>query len=388
MTAYFPNEFDTFVNKMKADGVEPNVYGDDDAYLRCSQLFFTMRWQSVHRTINGMMKARRALQLLMQAELTPQQRQLAEALLLQKYTCLAAIQPYSTFKDWEKAEVEAMLAPFPQGLNVAYIDADKWPGKKATERRKYFSCLIDSASPECALQNGSRKPKFRVELPGPPILGDGKGDNQNHAIIFSRGSIVQAIDCNQDGYLEEGLKLCCALREFEPPSRRRPGEPRGIAGATTGPAIVGFREHIFSGIGALGKFAATSELVFGTLVQRTMADLLWSRYHYGHPDMLDKCCMMAQGGVSKATKALNLSEDIFAGMDATLRGHTIIHRSYYQVGKGRDLGFTSILGFFSKLSGGTASMSTSRQAWRLSTRLSFSRALGYYYAHLGSCMPN
>ena len=30
--------------------------------------------------------------------------------------------------------------------------------------------------------------------------------------------------------------------------------------------------------------------------------------------------MMQQGGVSKATKTLNLSEDIFAGMDFLLRG--------------------------------------------------------------------
>lgn len=29
---------------------------------------------------------------------------------------------------------------------------------------------------------------------------------------------------------------------------------------------------------------------------------------------------MQQGGVSKATKTLNLSEDIFAGMDFVLRG--------------------------------------------------------------------
>ena len=41
------------------------------------------------------------------------------------------------------------------------------------------------------------------------------------------------------------------------------------------------------------------------------------------------------------------------------------------------MGFLSILGFFSKLSGGTASMSTSRQAWRLCTRLSLARMLGF-----------
>ena len=36
--------------------------------------------------------------------------------------------------------------------------------------------------------------------------------------------------------------------------------------------------------------------------------------------MLDKLQMLQQGGVSKATRGLNLSEDVFAGIDLTLRG--------------------------------------------------------------------
>eukprot|EP00965_Chrysotila_dentata_P206297 6183462-Pleurochrysis_carterae.AAC.2 len=55
-----------------------------------------------------------------------------------------------------------------------------------------------------------------------------------------------------------------------------------------------------------------------------------------------------------------------------------------QVGKGRDMGVDSILGFFSKLSVGTAEMTTTRQAFRLGNRLAFGRLLGFYYAHIGS----
>ena len=44
----------------------------------------------------------------------------------------------------------------------------------------------------------------------------------------------------------------------------------------------------------------------------------------------------------------------------------------------------SILQFFSKLSQGTAQMTTSRQALRLGKYLSISRLLGFYYAHIGS----
>lgn len=36
----------------------------------------------------------------------------------------------------------------------------------------------------------------------------------------------------------------------------------------------------------------------------------------------------------KATRGLNLSEDVFTGMDAVLRGQTVVHREYFQAGKG------------------------------------------------------
>lgn len=38
---------------------------------------------------------------------------------------------------------------------------------------------------------------YRIKLPGYPILGEGKPENQNHAIIFTRGEGLQAIDMNQ-----------------------------------------------------------------------------------------------------------------------------------------------------------------------------------------------
>ena len=38
---------------------------------------------------------------------------------------------------------------------------------------------------------------YRIKLPGPAILGEGKPENQNHAIIFTRGECLQTIDMNQ-----------------------------------------------------------------------------------------------------------------------------------------------------------------------------------------------
>ena len=47
------------------------------------------------------------------------------------------------------------------------------------------------------MDSAFRQPLYRIELPGYPILSDGKADNQNHALPFSRGTITQCVDSNQ-----------------------------------------------------------------------------------------------------------------------------------------------------------------------------------------------
>lgn len=45
-----------------------------------------------------------------------------------------------------------------------------------------------------------RQEIYRIKLPGPPTeIGEGKPENQNHAIIFTRGEALQTIDMNQVG---------------------------------------------------------------------------------------------------------------------------------------------------------------------------------------------
>lgn len=41
---------------------------------------------------------------------------------------------------------------------------------------------------------------YSIKLPGNPKLGEGKPENQNHAIVFTRGNAMQAIDMNQASY--------------------------------------------------------------------------------------------------------------------------------------------------------------------------------------------
>lgn len=42
---------------------------------------------------------------------------------------------------------------------------------------------------------------YRVKLPGNPVFGEGKPENQNHAMMFTRGEHIQAIDMNQEGWV-------------------------------------------------------------------------------------------------------------------------------------------------------------------------------------------
>merc|ERR1711964_596812 len=93
------------------------------------------------------------------------------------------------------------------------------------------------------------------------------------------------------------------------------------------------------------------EQTFGTLFARTLATI-GGKFHYGHPDFLNSIYMTTRGGVSKAQKGLHLNEDIYAGMMVFQRGGRIKHSEYYQCGKGRDLGFGTILNFITKLGNG------------------------------------
>lgn len=55
------------------------------------------------------------------------------------------------------------------------------------QERRYYSCLIERSCKKAHTSNSAfRVPLYRIELPGYPILSDGKADNQ----IFGSGSSV------------------------------------------------------------------------------------------------------------------------------------------------------------------------------------------------------
>ncbi|KAF2747516.1 glycosyltransferase family 48 protein [Sporormia fimetaria CBS 119925] len=364
-------------------------------YTLRTRIWASLRSQTLYRTISGFMNYSRAIKLLYRVE-NPEVVQMfggnsdklereLERMARRKYKICVSMQRYAKFTKEERENTEFLLRAYPD-LQIAYLDEE--PPVTEGDEPRIYSALIDGHSE--LMENGMRRPKFRIQLSGNPILGDGKSDNQNHAIIFYRGEYIQLIDANQDNYLEECLKIRSVLAEFEEMTTDNvsPYTP-GIPNTHFNPvAILGAREYIFSeNIGILGDVAAGKEQTFGTMFARTLAQI-GGKLHYGHPDFLNGIFMTTRGGVSKAQKGLHLNEDIYAGMNALLRGGRIKHCEYYQCGKGRDLGFGSILNFTTKIGTGMGEQMLSREYYYLGTQLPLDRFLSFYYAHPGFHINN
>lgn len=364
-------------------------------YTLRTRIWASLRSQTLYRTISGFMNYSRAIKLLYRVE-NPEVVQMfggnsdklereLERMARRKFKICVSMQRYAKFSKEERENAEFLLRAYPD-LQIAYLDEE--PPLAEGEDPRIYSALIDGHSE--LMENGMRRPKFRVMLSGNPILGDGKSDNQNHCLIFYRGEYIQLIDANQDNYLEECLKIRSVLAEFEEMTTDNvsPYTP-GLPPTNFDPvAILGAREYIFSeNIGILGDVAAGKEQTFGTLFARTLAQI-GGKLHYGHPDFLNGIFMTTRGGVSKAQKGLHLNEDIYAGMTAVLRGGRIKHCEYYQCGKGRDLGFGSILNFTTKIGTGMGEQMLSREYYYLGTQLPLDRFLSFFYAHPGFHINN
>jgi callose synthase len=328
----------------------------------------SIRAQTLNRTVSGMMYFEKALRLL--ANLERLDDDTTNDLMGEKFGYIVSCQVYGQMRkdqDPKADDIDDLMHRYPH-LRIAYIDCARL---NRSGEMGFYSCLVKSDG------NGKIQEVYRVRLPGNPVLGEGKPENQNHAMIFSRGEFVQTIDMNQEGYFEEALKMRNALQEF---AKREGPMP------TT---ILGLREHIFTGsVSSLANYMALQETSFVTLGQRVLTKPLCIRLHYGHPDVFDKLFFITRGGISKSSKGINLSEDIFAGYNNAVRGGQVAFKEYLQVGKGRDVGMTQIYQFEAKLSQGAGEQSLSRDVYRLCHRLDFSRLLSYYFGGIGHYFSN
>ncbi|KAL6506932.1 putative callose synthase 8 [Orobanche hederae] len=379
MQKIFPDEWENFLERLGSEKVDDISDEIDEEDLRDWASF---RGQTLSRTVRGMMYYRKALKLQAFLDMAEDDDILQnynaidrandtlsaqlDALADMKFTHVVSCQIYGSQKssgDRQAQDILELMIKYPS-LRVAYVEEKEEivPDRPPTV---YSSILVKAV-------NGFDQEIYRIKLPGPPNIGEGKPENQNHSIIFTRGEALQAIDMNQDNYLEEALKMRNLLQEFLRVQRRSP------------PTILGMREHIFTGsVSSLAWFMSYQETSFVTIGQRLLANPLRVRFHYGHPDVFDRIFHLTRGGISKASKTINLSEDVFAGFNTTLRRGYVTYHEYMQVGKGRDVGLNQISKFEAKVANGNSEQTLSRDIYRLARRFDFFRMLSLYFTTVG-----
>eukprot|EP00457_Paulinella_chromatophora_P000089 gb/GEZN01000089.1/.p1 GENE.gb/GEZN01000089.1/~~gb/GEZN01000089.1/.p1 ORF type:complete len:2202 (-),score=366.59 gb/GEZN01000089.1/:786-7310(-) len=384
----YPQEWANFLERNGLSASDSSVLKIDKSHE--ARLWATRRGQTLYRTVNGMMRYQKALSLLAGLENPREQDDEARALEMtvqQKFQYVVSCQVYGKQRkelDPKAKDIAHLLAVYPH-LRVAYVDNKKETVTDdqgvETQVENFYSVLVKSG-PGPGSEEERVQEVFRVLLPGNPILGEGKPENQNHAIIFTRGEYIQAIDMNQDNTLDDALKMRNLLEEFDGKSGEQDIKKRPLT-------IAGFREKIFTGsLSSVANYMALQEMCFVTLGQRVLDKPLRMRFHYGHPDVFDKLFFIPRGGVSKAGKGIHLSEDIFAGYNNTLRGGRVCFREYLQVGKGRDVGLRQLYLFEAKLSQGNCMQSLSRDVYRLAQGLDIFKVFTLFYGGVGFYISN
>ncbi|EFJ07568.1 glucan synthase like 7 [Selaginella moellendorffii] len=379
----FPDEWRNFLERIKITEAElERQLNNKSLDLIELRLWASYRGQTLARTVRGMMYYRRALILqsfLEQSDIGDVEDGLsrnhqdyllsrgARAQSDLKFTYVVTCQIYGEQKhkrDQRATDINYLMQKN-EALRIAYIDVVETLREGKIDK-EYYSKLIKTDA------SGKDQDIYTIKLPGNPKLGEGKPENQNHAIIFTRGDAIQTIDMNQDNYFEEALKMRNLLQEFDSNHGLRP------------PSILGVREHVFTGsVSSLAWFMSSQETSFVTLGQRVLAKPLKVRMHYGHPDVFDRIFHITRGGISKASRVINISEDIFAGFNSTLRRGNITHHEYIQVGKGRDVGLNQIALFEAKVSSGNGEQMLSRDVYRLGQLFDFFRMLSFFYTTVG-----
>ncbi|XP_048443980.1 callose synthase 10 isoform X3 [Pyrus x bretschneideri] len=381
----FPDEWDNFLERIgrgeSTGDAELQENSSDSLELR---FWVSYRGQTLARTVRGMMYYRKALMLQSFMERRPfgvgnypqndvftsQGYELSRESRAQadlKFTYVVSCQIYGQQKQRKVPEAAdiSLLLQRNEALRVAYIHEESGAIEGKTTK-EFYSKLVKADI------HGKDQEIYSIKLPGDPKLGEGKPENQNHAIVFTRGEAVQTIDMNQDNYLEEAMKMRNLLEEF----RRKHGIRH--------PTILGVREHVFTGsVSSLAWFMSNQETSFVTLAQRVLAYPLKVRMHYGHPDVFDRIFHTTRGGISKSSRVINISEDIFGGFNSTLRQGNITHHEYIQVGKGRDVGLNQIALFEGKVAGGNGEQVLSRDVYRLGQLFDFFRMFSFFYTTVG-----
>ncbi|MBA0628431.1 hypothetical protein Godav_023156, partial [Gossypium davidsonii] len=207
----FPDEWNNFTERLNCK--ESEIWENDEKILQLRH-WVSLRGQTLCRTVRGMMYYRRALKIQAFLDMATENEILEgykailtapdedkrsqkslyaqlEAVADLKFTYVATCQNYGNQKrngDRRATDILNLMVNNPS-LRVAYIDeVEEREGGRA--QKVYYSVLVkgvDSLDQEL----------YRIKLPGNAKLGEGKPENQNHALIFTRGEALQTIDMNQ-----------------------------------------------------------------------------------------------------------------------------------------------------------------------------------------------
>ncbi|KAL5177860.1 putative callose synthase 6 [Glycine soja] len=282
LTKIYPDEWSNFHERLKSEEV---LEENKEELIR---QWASYRGQTLYRTVRGMMYYRQAMILqcfiesaadiaLSEGYSETNKKLLEEAQTMAdlKFTYVVSCQAYGYQRKSKNARdkncyiniLKLMLTH--SSLRVAYIDEIEEKTEDGKSQMVYFSVLIKGG------KKYDEEEIYRIKLPGPPTqIGEGKAENQNHAIIFTRGEALQIRDMNQDNYFEESFKMRNVLEEF------RKGHEQQK------PTILGIREHIFTGsVSSLAWFVSNQKTSYSTIGQRTLANPLRSSklYHRSYP---------------------------------------------------------------------------------------------------------
>ncbi|KAF8670845.1 hypothetical protein HU200_050109 [Digitaria exilis] len=248
-----------------------------------------------------------------------------------------SIQRKSVVKDFRLDELPQLSAKFGELLSLLKDYDDNDPVKKNTQIANMLQDIMEMITHDimkCGQGNTTLRVAYIDEVEAP--TGNGTTEKTYYSVLVKGGEKY-----DEDNYIEEAFKMRNVLEEFE---SRKYGKRK--------PTILGLREHIFTGR---------------------------VRFHYGHPDIFDRLFHITRGGISKASKTINLSEDIFSGFNSTMRGGLVTHHEYIQVGKGREVGMNQISNFEAKVANGNGEQTLSRDIYRLGHKLDFFRMLSFYF---------
>jgi hypothetical protein len=372
------------------------------------RLWAGMRSQTVGRTIVGAMYYHDVVALMPNVSRTTDTGQIFDRV-SHVTELILAHQTYGSKKagavqEAMDADVRYMLSRYPNMPFYLVCDYDSTNARPTITRAvnnfvaetyNFEGLRFASVKSNYALKRSSKKhvippedgvaiidvlPRYFGLLVGKPgYMSQGKAGNQLGALRFARGHFMQMMDANMGAFLGEATKVPFVLRRFQPHDHDR----RFVQAR-----IIGFREFIFTQHhGQVGAIMGSAEWSFGTICQRFLSGL-GARMHYGHPDFLDGFWASNRGSLSKASPAINLSEDIFAGFNVRMRNERSTHVDYLGWEKGREASFNAACLFFAKVSGGNVGVMRSRDLKIICENLSILDSFSFYFASIGFYLNN